>query len=43
MHINRGGSFMLPLQVFVDGQAQDCMLWRVFASYGSPPERLGNF
>ncbi len=43
MQINRGDSFMLPLQVFVDGQAQDCTLWRVFASYGSPTERLGDF
>lgn len=43
MQINRGDSFMLPLQVFVDGAAQDCTNWRVFASYGTDVKTLGNF
>lgn len=43
MQINRGDSFMLPLQVFVDGAAQDCTGWQVFASYGTDTKTLGNF
>jgi len=43
MQINRGDSFMLPLQVFVDNAAQDCTNWQVFASYGTDVKRLGDF
>lgn len=43
MQVNRGDSFMLPLQVFVDGEPQDCTNWRVFASYGTDTKTLGNF
>lgn len=43
MQINRGDSFMLPLQVFVDGVAQDCTSWQVHASYGTDTRTLGNF
>ena len=43
MQINRGDSFMLPLQVFVDKHPQDCTNWRVFASYGTDQKRLGDF
>jgi hypothetical protein len=44
MQVYRGDSFMLPLQVFVDGQAQDCTDWEVKASYGTLTQgTLGNF
>lgn len=43
MQINRGDSFMLPLQVFVDGVVQDCTDWSVHASYGNDTKTLGNF
>ena len=43
MQVNRGDSFLLPLQVSVDGQPQDCTHWKVFSSYGTDSERLGNF
>lgn len=43
MQVNRGDSFMLPLQVFVDGQPQDCTSWQVYSSYGTDIERLGDF
>lgn len=42
MQVNRGDSFMLPLQVFVDGSLQDCTSWQVFSSYGTDTERLGD-
>lgn len=43
MQVNRGDSFMLPLQVSVDGLPQDCTNWKVFSSYGTDTERLGDF
>ena len=43
MQIKRGDTFWLPLQVFVDGQPQDCANWRVQGAYGTDIATLGQF